>query len=184
MEWKIKPGLEQCGDCGQPFDKGGYYYSSVQVEDDSILRKDHCTACFDPDQMPDVIFWRGRVSERESPMKRKVDFNILRELFFQMIACKSAGLAPLIYLVGLVLVRKRYLRLVGFFSQDGTDLMRVQRRRGDPVFALKMPLLDASDLVRLKDQLSELLSSDLGEEFDLSRLEKKKEIDEDGAAEQ
>ncbi len=179
MEWKIKPGLEKCGQCDRAFDEGGAYYSTLKVEDDSVLRKDYCTSCFDPEESADKIFWRARVVVQDAAMKRKVDFNILRELFFQMVNSKSASLASLTYLVGLVLVRKRYLRLVGFFSEGGVDLMRVQRRSGEPVISIEMPLLEAKDLELLKEQLSELLSSDLGEEFDLSRLERKKEERED-----
>ena len=76
----------------------------------------------------------------------------------------------MIYLVGLVLVRKKYLRLVDFLTSDGKDFMRVQRRRGEPSFDVEVPLLDADEIARLKDRLSELLRTDLPDEFDLSAL--------------
>jgi hypothetical protein len=170
-EWKISSGQDRCSSCEREFEVDQPYFSSIAVEPGGVMRRDFCTACFAPSENADAIFWRTRMPDRNVEQKKMVDFAVLRELFFKMVAQGDAGFAPMAYLVGLVLVRKKYLRLMDFLTRDGKDFMRVQRRRGEPHFDVEMPLLDAEGIDQLKTRLSDLLSADLGDDFDLSRLE-------------
>jgi hypothetical protein len=176
MEWKISPGKEKCSSCDQDFQAGDSYFSTLRVTEEELARRDYCPACFETSGLTETdeaetVFWRTRMSDSDPERKRVVDFNILRELFFKMTSQPRPSFASLAYLVGLVLVRKKYLRFVDFVTRDGKDVMRVQRRRGEPCFDVEIPLLDADELAGLKDRLSDLLRADLGDDFDLDRLE-------------
>lgn len=170
-EWKISSGQDRCSSCERGFEVDQPYFSSIAVEPGGVMRRDFCTACFVPSENTDSIFWRTRMPDRNVERKNVVDFAVLRELFFKMVAQGDAAFVPMAYLVGLVLVRKKYLRLMDFLTSEGKDFMRVQRRRGEPHFDVEVPLLDAAAIEQLKTKLSDLLRADLGDDFDLSRLE-------------
>jgi len=157
MEWKINPGKEQCGACAYGFTAGDPYYSLLKLDEAEILRDDLCVDCFKP---------------KDLESRKIVDFGVLRELFFKMVSHEGGAFVSMAYLIGLVLIRKRYLRLVDFVTVDEKDLMRVQRRRGEPTFDVEVPLLDAGMIALLKDKLSNLLKADLTDDFDLTRLER------------
>lgn len=172
MEWKINPGKEQCGACAYSFTTGDPYYSLLKLDKTEVLRDDLCTACFKPDEQGDAIFWRTKMVEKDLESRKIVDFGVLRELFFKMVSHGGGAFVSMAYLIGLVLIRKRYLRLVDFVTVDDRDLMRVQRRRGEPTFDVEVPLLDTEMIASLKDKLSNLLKADLADDFDLTRLER------------
>jgi|GEM_PF-2048049 len=172
MEWKINPGKEQCGACAYGFTAGDPYYSLLKLDEAEILRDDLCVDCFKPDEHGDAIFWRTKMVEKDLESRKIVDFGVLRELFFKMVSHEGGAFVSMAYLIGLVLIRKRYLRLVDFVTVDEKDLMRVQRRRGEPTFDVEVPLLDAGMIALLKDKLSNLLKADLTDDFDLTRLER------------
>ncbi len=171
MDWKINPVMEQCSACRHPFGDGEPYFSTLQLDETSAARRDWCTSCFKPDDGADRIFWKAKNICKDPEMKRVVDFGILREFFFKMLSHGGAAFVPMTYLVGLVLVRKKFLRFVDFVSCDGRDVMRVQRRRGEPCFDVETPLLDEEGIAQLKEKLADLLSADIGADFDLAGLD-------------
>jgi len=176
MTWNITRGQEVCFGCQRPFEQGQVIYSFLEVGTEEIVRRDCCTGCFESREgAGENIFWRTRKPDSEPETRRVVDFELLRDLFFKMYSGKSAALMPMTYLIGLVLIRKKYLRLVDFITHEGKDCMQVQRRRGEPYFDVEIPLLGEDEIVALKDRLSTILSTDLDDSLDLSRLEEKVE---------
>jgi len=174
------------------FQEGDFCFSSVEISGDTVQRNDFCRSCFQPD-MPveesghseesehsidepdlqsDRIFWKTRITAQSSEKKRIVNFESLRDLFFKMHSSKNPAFVSMVYLIGLVLIRKKFLKLVDFTSHDGKDMMRVQRRRGEPAFDVEIPFLDEESITHLKEKLSDLLNADLEGDFDLSLLEK------------
>ncbi len=172
MEWKIIPGKEQCTACGYGFESGDSYYSLLKIDEAEVVREDRCTKCFEPHAHEDSIFWRTKMVEKAAEGRKIVDFGVLRELFFKMVSHDGGGFVSMAYLIGLVLIRKRYLRLVDFVTVENRDVMRVQRRRGEPTFDVEVPLIDAEKIAQLKEKLSSLMKADLTDDFDLTQLEK------------
>ncbi len=172
MEWKINPGKEQCGTCAYSFTAGDPYYSLLKLDEAEVLRDDLCIECFKPEDHDDAIFWRTKMVEKDLESRKIVDFGVLRELFFKMVSHGGGAFVSMAYLIGLVLIRKRYLRLVDFVTVEDRDVMRVQRRRGEPTFDVEVPLLDTEKIASLKEKLSTLLKAELTDDFDLTRLEK------------
>jgi hypothetical protein len=72
-----------------------------------------------------------------------------------------------------ILVRKRFLRLKSFVSEEGGDFMLVQQKKDAPVKKMEVPLLAEEDIVTLRDRLSDLLDADLASMLDMDELRDK-----------
>ena len=165
MNWKITSPKGACTSCGRIFEENEACYSLLDMGEEGARRRDLCASCFEAGGCQEGIFWRTRMTCKGPERRKIVDFGTLRELFFRMVSRGSPEFVPMVYLLALVLVRKKYLRLVDFISRDGKDLMRVRRRRGEPSFDVEVPLLDDDGIARLKEKLADLLSADLDDHF-------------------
>lgn len=173
MEWKIKQGGEECAQCKKFFIQGEEYFSTVLVEEGLLQRTDYCEACFealDPENR--ASFWKTRKTQVKE-VKKTVNFELLRELYFKMLTMKEKEIKELAYLIGLILVRKRFLKLKNFVSEEDGDFMLVQQKKDAPVVRMEVPLLAEEDIAVLRDRLSDLLDTDLGSMLDPHELREK-----------
>jgi hypothetical protein len=170
MDWKISKGGEACSKCEKPFEHDDTYYSTITVEAQSISRFDFCEACFglERDHQSEV-FWRTKKLITE-PVKKAVNFEILRELFLSILEVEEKAFKEVAYLLALVLIRKRYLKLKDFISENGTDYMTVRQKKDLPLIKVEVPLLKEEDIAGLRGKLSDLLDADFDSSMDVKEL--------------
>lgn len=106
------------------------------------------------------IFWKRSFPE-DGDSRPVVDYIFLQEMFGRMLEREEEIYRRLSYLVGLVLIRKRHLRLKTFGSRDGREVMIVTRGAGQPEQIVPAPFLTAEDMVDTREMLTRLLSADL-----------------------
>ena len=170
MEWKIGKGGAGCARCSKSFEEGEIYFSTIHEETEGVRRSDYCAGCFDPERdCKEEVFWRTRKSA-DGPVKRTVNFEILREIFFKMLAVQDQAFKEMAYLLALILIRKRYLKLKEFVTREGVDFMTVRRKAGDPLIFVEVPFLRDEDIAPLRDKLSDLLDADLDDTLDITEL--------------
>lgn len=169
--WKIPAYHTACDACEAGLEPGQLVATVLDFEAEGPRRRDLCPACWDAASVgDDTIFWRRERTAADVEAKRTVDYAMLRDVFTRLLDQDSKVYRRLAYLVGLVLVRKRFLRLQGFEARDGREVMIVRRRAGDPSMEVPAPFLTAEDIVETREHLMRLLDADLGE-GDLPSLE-------------
>jgi len=167
--WKLPRPGDCCATCEQPLAAGALFTTVVRFMAEAPLREDLCAACGERAVAdPEVCFWTHRRPESGS-QRAVVDYAMLRELFGRMLQRPDDVYRRLSYLVALVLIRKRFLRLVGFQRRAGREVMVVTRGAGQPTVDVPAPLLTAEDLGQVRDQLAQLLNADLAD-HDLPEL--------------
>ncbi|MHC4942500.1 MAG: hypothetical protein ACYTG7_05710 [Planctomycetota bacterium] len=172
-EWNIKKGGDACNRCERILDQGELYFSVLEVGQSEIQRVDYCKACFDGQPLEErSVFWRTKKIWSE-PAKKVVNFEVLREVFIKMLDVEDNAFKEMSYLIALVLIRKRYLKLKDFVSEGGRDYMAVRQRKGEPLIKVEVPLISEEDILRLRDRLSSLLDADLDAEMDVKDLEER-----------
>jgi len=130
-------------------------------EDEGPQRQDLCANCGKTvGNQPGGIFWK-RAWPADGDSRPVVDYIFLQEMFGRMLERDEDVYRRLSYLVGLVLIRKRYLRLKSFSSRDGREVMIVTRGAGQPEQIVPAPFLTAEDMVDTREMLTRLLSADL-----------------------
>ena len=135
-DWRIRKKQGACTTCERPFEEGEGHFSLLLVEPDSLGRADRCPACFEAseDVGPEAVFWRTRFRSA----KRRglaVDFEAIGHLFLALEGREEERLQELRYLLTLLLMRKKRLKLVRV-KRGGVD---ADGRRAPERMVLRRP---------------------------------------------
>ena len=160
--WKLPAGADLCACCERPLAEGELVTVCLRFAEGGPYREDRCEACGGVVEGGDVVFWRSRRPE-QGGRRPVVDYELLHEIFDVLRARTDVSSRRLAYLVGLVLVRKKVLRLRTFEVRAGREVMVVSRGKDGPPFEVPAPPLTAEDMVEVRDQLARLLRADLSE---------------------
>ena len=131
-DWKIHTKEERCAECERIFEEGEAMFSVLRFSGEGLFREDHCDACFrarrEADGTEDLIWWRTR---RRAEVRRglAVDFEAVQGLFTALEGREEEPLQELRYLLCLLLMRKRRLKLVRVRRSAAGEAMLVRRPR-------------------------------------------------------
>lgn len=144
-----------CGACARRFAEGEEVFSLLRVAEGGLARRDLCPACFDHrDASEEAFFWRTRHrSERAGTLR--VDFDLLLGVAEKLAADARPECRDFCFLVGLLLVRHRRLRLGGIARHDGAEWMRVRRVRSHRSFEIEVRDLSPQRRARLTALLAQ-----------------------------
>ena len=162
--WKIPTVTRSCAACSRALQTGDLVTTLFRLAPEGPERRDLCSECGQAgENLGDAFFWKHRLSA--SDVRRPVvDYALLRELFTRMLQRGDEIYRRLSYLVALVLIRKRWLRLHGFEVRAGRrEVMVVSRGAGEPHFDVPAPFLSAEDMVAVREHLARLLQADVVE---------------------
>jgi len=122
-------------------------------------RADLCSACFDAaTSPPPFCWWRTEIPE---PHKKRatLDLQVAREFLVRLLDERAPERAPLRYLLALLLMRKRLVKVVEQFSDERGEMMIVRLPPDETPHEIECPALD--------ERVTESLRADLGRLFDL-----------------
>ena len=116
-EYKIVGASRQCQACQRAFAVGDEYFSAVveTAEDDLLARQDFCPDCWKPEAATYFSFWKTHVPAAEEHRHRGprlVDMGRLLQLFEHLAESEDVPAVRFRYVLALVLMRKRRLRIV------------------------------------------------------------------------
>jgi hypothetical protein len=127
-DWKFHRRKGLCAPCGHEFVVGETVFSVLQLEEEDFLRGDLCAGCFDRrDPQSDLVWWR--TAHAQSKEGLKLDFDAILALFGAL--KEKAGESPLDlrFLLGLLLVRHRKLRLIGVKARGQREMLQLRKPR-------------------------------------------------------
>ena len=164
MDWKLDRIRERCATCAKAFTHEERVVSAISLDaEERAVRRDLCGACAPPAGSPDV-WWETRF-QQQAPKKKKVDFDRLLRIFEAWQKAPPKESEALLYLITLLLVRKRYLKMVDLVSEEGKEFLRL--RKPGPTeqwYLAPAPLLTPSDLPALRGRLEELIDGSFEDE--------------------
>jgi hypothetical protein len=152
-EWKFTRRQVQCASCATAFQDGERHVSALVFEGEDLRREDHCTTCFARRTNPaDLFYWYTRHAVGKRALQ--LDLATLEALFLRLEGRLEPRVRELRYVLCLLLMRKRRLRLdrVVRGQTDGEAMILHRPRRKE---ALRVHVFDFSP-----DRL-EVLKSDL-----------------------
>lgn len=128
-EWKFTKRGEQCEQCARPFAEDEPHVSSLAVEGESIARVDACLACWKRrDGRADLFWWRTRYSANK-PRGLALNLEALEALFLSLGARAEKNLRELRYVLCLILMRKRRLKIERVRRTESGEVLVVSRPR-------------------------------------------------------
>ncbi len=123
--WRLQRCQEVCTRCAAPFAAEEDLFSLLRFELSELRREDLCRSCFDARiENDEVIWWRTRARRRAAALR--VDFDLLLHAMARLAEDAREDGRDLAFLLALLLVRYRKLRLV-----------RVEKRRGREVMVMR-----------------------------------------------
>ena len=126
----------------------------------SFHRTDFCATCFDGDADTGAPFswWRAVVPPPEEK-KAAFDLGVAREFLVRLLGEDDEARAPLRYLLTLLLMRKRVVKVTEHFNDERGEVMSIRFPPGDTIHEVVC--------VELGEEETETLRVQLGELFDL-----------------
>lgn len=157
--WKITKRGRACGACARQFADGNLVFSTLTFEDvpgqevPALHRADRCGVCHQRrDRREAEIVWRTQ--HEEAPKKRKLDLLSLSEVLKQLLAAVDPRFSELRFLVALLLLRHRRLRVVRTRSQDDRDFLVMCFGRSRDTFDVEVVDLAKERMEALRAELT------------------------------
>jgi len=167
-DWKITKKVEGCARCDHDFEEGERHFSLLMFDAELLGRENRCGPCFteDLELPPELVFWRTR---RHIKPKRglAVDFDSIEKLFLALEGREEPRLAELRFLLSLLLMRKRRIKMVRVKRTEGAEYMICRRPRREDLFHVQVFDLTSERAAQLKAELERIFEGAGAEELEV-----------------
>lgn len=149
----------QCARCHQVLQPGQVYYAVIWQQDDQYVRQDFDEACWTAPPAEAVGAWRARVPVPQTKARPKhVPARLLLEVFERLGETDGAAMHQMRFVLALLLMRRRLLKLQETLRQDGCEVWKMKRVGGEAQYDVVCPPLSQQDTDQLSQQLADLLA--------------------------
>ena len=188
-DYKISASDRTCHTCERRFEVGEVYYSAV-VEappeaEEMFVRHDFCPDCWQPDPEAYFSYWKTRVPEPPAERQtgpRLVDMGRLMQLFEHLAEADQEEARRFRYVLALVLMRKKRLRLESSRRVAGGrgEELTLRESGAKRQHVVTCPTLSEDEIRSVTDRLGAIL--DMPDRWD--RLDAAEEESAEGEADQ
>jgi len=156
-DWRIKKWHNGCADCGREFEEEEAFYSFLLLEAEAFGREDRCVACFEKGgaRSGSSIFWKTR-RPPEGKRRLALDFEVVEQLFMALRDREEERLQELAYLLSLLLLRKKRLKLVRVSRDEAGEAMVLRRPRRTEALSVRVFDLPEERAGVLRDELARI----------------------------
>lgn len=166
-EWNIQSRSRSCQGCGQPFMDGQSCHTLLLVGRPQPVRRDLCERCWAAEcaagvrQRADLIsYWQG-VYQAPPPPDETIKKDTAEALLRKLAESSDPSWHQAVYILAVMLERKRILRLKDRVCRDGTMIAVYEHRRTGEVFSVVEPELSLDRLDSVYAQVTALLERGL-----------------------
>jgi hypothetical protein len=160
QEWDIQARGDACSVCEKPFEDRQVCYSTLLFDAEGYRRMDVCETCCSREQPPNAVFstWQGvyRLPPPgpEEPLKKETAESLLRRL----IEAEDESQADVIYILAVMLERKRLLTEKDVQPHESGSLVRVyEHRKTGETFLISDPRLQLDQLEDVQQKVVAML---------------------------
>ena len=122
--WKVTRRGGVCSACEREFAVATDVVSALYDEGDSFSRRDWCRPCFDgPDRGRDPFSWWATEVPEPQELKAAFDLGVAREFLVRLLREDAPERESLRYLLALMLMRKRGVKLVEQYTDSRGEVM-------------------------------------------------------------
>ena len=153
-DWKISSRTADCSACGRTFDEGERHVSSLAIRGEELLRADACEVCFQPQVGGGELFYWFTRTRRGAKRGLEFDLPTLEQLFLHLEGRAEQRVRELRYVLCLILMRKRRLKLQRVERGADGEAMIVRRPRREEGWKVFVFDFSAERLAGLQTELS------------------------------
>lgn len=167
-QWNVTKRAPVCGACQRAFEDGEAHISALLLSGEDIAREDACLACWRASAaQAERIWWRTRHSSSKRP-GIALNLAALEALFVRLEGRQEVALRELRYVLCLILMRKRRLKIERVARDERGEGLIVLRPRIKDSFWVAVFDFSAEKIDALRERLQEVFE---GAEGDAAALE-------------
>jgi hypothetical protein len=162
--WTFRRRKGLCAACERAFDDGEAHFSLLWIEGEELVRSELCRPCWQLGQAAreQALFWwrtRHEIAQRKG---LALNLEAIELLFHRLANRAEQHLNELRYLLALILLRKRRLKLVRLARTEQGDAMVVRKPRHSDEQHVAVFDFDAARMDELRAELARLFDEGEG----------------------
>ena len=160
MDYQIKPLGKTCAATGDPLVPGTICHSVLVEQDGQTVRLDFAGAAWQGPPPKSIGHWRVIVPEPETPRNRPLDPEALMRYFEQLSDDSNPVQEKFRYVIALLLLQKRRLRLEGSRQDGEIEYLQFTGSHSEGPFEVRDAQLGEDEILQLQDELNAHLAAE------------------------
>ncbi len=156
-EYQIQPITRRCHVTGRDLKVGERYYTALLEEGDHFVRQDFSTEVWQGPPPDAFSFWSGKVPPPEDAFKPRFDDDLLEECFQRLEGQEEPSRVHFRYVVALLLVRRRRLKLEQTSVDGGVEIMTLCCPRTQETYRVINPGLNEEAMSQAQNEVFQVL---------------------------
>ena len=153
-EWKFARRRDRCNACESAFEEGTRHVSALSLAGEDLSREDLCLSCWTANARgSEIFFWFTRM--RGDRRSLRLDLPMLEQLFLRLEGRGEKKMIELRYVLCLLLMRKKRLKLVRVVREP-VETMILRRPRRDESLKVMVCNLGVERIEDLRRELAEI----------------------------
>jgi hypothetical protein len=156
-EYQIQPNSRRCAVTGRELQPGERYYSALVEEGTQLLRRDFCHEAWTGPPTGAFSFWTGRVPPPQQNARPRFDDDLLEECFHRLENSSEPSRINFRYVVTLLLLRRKRLKLEQTVTEDGVETLTVRSTRDGNRSSVVNPRLTEEEMRQVQEEVFQVL---------------------------
>jgi hypothetical protein len=167
MDYQIQSNTRRCALSGRSLEPGDRFFSVLLDTGDNLERRDYCAQAWSGPPVEAFSFWSGRIAAPETKRLPPIDTELLLDCFQRLAGQNDPERVRFRYIVALLLVRRKKLRLVdseaegvrgrGAEASDEPSMIMLRNPQNGEVYKVIDPKLSAPEFTAVQDEVYRLL---------------------------
>lgn len=153
VDYQLRPLSKNCAGSGLPLTGGSDCWSVVVEEDGKLVRHDYSDQAWEGPPENSVGFWKSEVPASIGNEKPKLDPDSLFDYFVQLSDSPNTAEQDFLYVLSLLLLRKKRLILEETITVDDQPAMKLIGHGGEGPFEVVERSLTDDQIADLQQQL-------------------------------
>jgi hypothetical protein len=159
MDYRFKPVGKTCTATGRDLVPGSVCYSSLVERNGQLTRLDFSEEGWPGPREDELGHWRSIVPFADDIKARPLDADALMRQFEQLSEDANPGRENLVYVLALLLLQKRRLKLADSTRDGETEYLTLTGIRGEGPYHVRDQRLSNDEIVKLQRELNAHLSA-------------------------
>jgi hypothetical protein len=160
MDYQLKPLGKNCSQTGKAFEPGETCYSAIVEKGSEWVRLDYSAGAWAGPPEKALGYWRMTIPARVEARRHTLDPDALLRQFEQLCEDANPAREKLRYVLALLLVQRRRLRINQTRSEGGTSVLELSGVQGEGPFEVRDQNLSETEIAALQQELETSILSE------------------------
>lgn len=156
-EYQIQASTRRCALTDRELKPGERFYSVILDQGGKFLRQDYSAEAWQGPPPEAFSFWQGKLGADAKPRKQPIDDEMLTDCFARLENETDQGKVGFRYVLALLLLRRKRMRLDETKRQDGQEILHLRCLKTGTRYRVTDPQLNDDELNAVQDDVFQVL---------------------------